>query len=63
MHYISNFLILAAKVTKIDASGVSGGKGLSLSWAIVIFSMLLGLAITLSPTKRTYEVKRPKDEK
>jgi len=36
--------------------------GLSLPWAIVIFSILIGLAITLSPARRTYEVKRPKDE-
>ncbi len=36
--------------------------GLSVPWAIVGFSIAIGLAITLSPSRRTYEVKRPKDE-
>ena len=62
MHSILNLLIFAANKSSSQAAADTG-KGLSLSWAIVIFSMLLGLAITLSPTKRTYEVKRPKDEK
>jgi len=38
------------------------GKSLSIPWAIVILAILLGLAITLSPTRRSYEVKRPRDE-
>jgi len=54
-----NFLILAARGPS-DAS--SSGKSMSLSWAIVIFLVAIGLAITLSPPKRTYEVKKPKDE-
>jgi hypothetical protein len=36
--------------------------GLSVPWAIVGFSIAIGLAITLSPSRRTYEVKRSKDE-
>ena len=35
---------------------------LSIPVAIVGFSIAIGLAITLSPSRRTYEVKRPKDE-
>ena len=42
--------------------GQGGGQSLSIPWAIVIFSVLLGLAITLSPSRRTYEVKRPKED-
>jgi hypothetical protein len=57
-----DFLILAAKKSSLETSAASDGKGLSLSWAIVIFLTLLGLAITLSPTRRTSEIKRPKDE-
>jgi hypothetical protein len=34
----------------------------SISWAIVLFFLILGLLVTLSPARRTYEVKRPKDE-
>jgi hypothetical protein len=40
----------------------SSNKSLSLSWGIVIFFIILGLAVTLSPPKRTYEIKRPKDD-
>ncbi len=57
-----DFLILAAKKSSLDASAASDGKSLSLSWAIVIFLTLVGLLITLSPTRRTSEIKRPKDE-
>jgi hypothetical protein len=35
---------------------------LSVPWAIVGFGIAIGLAITLSPSRRTYEIKRPKDE-
>jgi hypothetical protein len=40
----------------------TSGPSLNISWAIVIFGILIGLALTLSPSRRTYEVKRPKDE-
>ena len=53
-----HYLMLAAhsEVAK------SEGKGMSVEWAIVLFLMAIGLAITLSPARRTYEVKKPKDE-
>ena len=35
---------------------------LNISWAIVLFFLILGLIVTLSPARRTYEIKRPKDE-
>jgi hypothetical protein len=38
------------------------GPSLSIPWAIVLFGIALGLAITLSPSRRTFEIKRPKDE-
>jgi hypothetical protein len=56
MQLLNDGLILLAQ------SATSSGKGLSLSWGIVIFFILLGMAVTLSPPKRTYEVKRPKDD-
>ncbi len=34
----------------------------SVCWAIVLFFLILGLLVTLSPSRRTAEVKRPKDE-
>lgn len=39
-----------------------GGKSYSISWAIVLFMAILGLLVTLSPSRRTSEIKRPKDE-
>ncbi len=56
-----DFLILAAHRGAEEAAS-SSGKGMSLPWAIVIFLTAIGLAITLSPARRTTEVKRPKDE-
>lgn len=31
-------------------------------WFIVLFMTILGLLVTLSPPRRTYEVKKPKEE-
>jgi hypothetical protein len=39
-----------------------GSPSPSFSWGIVLFFMILGLLVTLSPARRTSEVKRPKDE-
>ena len=38
-----------------------GGVTNSLSWAIVIFAVVLGLLIALRSSRRTTEFKRPKD--
>ena len=48
---------------KIDTASAKSGSGrnLSLSWAIVLFLIALGLLVTLSPPRRTYEFKRLKD--
>ena len=46
----------------IFAQASTSGPSLSLQWAIVGFSLILGLIVTVSPARRTYEVKRPKDE-
>ena len=35
---------------------------LNVSWAIVLFFLILGLLVTLSPSRRSYEIKRRKDE-
>jgi hypothetical protein len=35
---------------------------LNVSWAIVLFFILLGMFVALPPTRRTYEVKRRRDE-
>jgi hypothetical protein len=43
-------------------AGGAGGPSQSIQWAIVGFAILLGLFITVSPSRRTYEVKRPKED-
>jgi hypothetical protein len=60
MHHFYDFLILAVHKSSLD-SQADAGKSNSLSWAIIIFMTLLGLAIALTPAKRTYEVKKLKD--
>lgn len=34
---------------------------LNISWAIVLFFLILGMLVTLSPSRRTTEIKKPKD--
>jgi hypothetical protein len=58
--YLSSVLPTGG-VLLAQASG-GGGPSPSVQWAIVGFAVLLGLFITVSPSRRTYEVKRPKDE-
>ena len=38
------------------------GPSSSLAWGIVLFFTILGLLVTLSPPRRTYEVKKPKED-
>jgi ABC-type lipoprotein release transport system permease subunit len=35
---------------------------LNVSWAIVLFFLILGLLVTLSPSRRATEIKRRRDE-
>ena len=37
-------------------------KSNSVSWFIVLFCVILGLLVSVNPSRRTYEVKRAKDE-
>jgi len=37
-------------------------KSMSVPWAIVLFFIILGLIVTLSPAKRTTEIKRSRDD-
>jgi hypothetical protein len=40
----------------------TANKSDSMSWALVLFCVILGLILTLNPSRRTYEIKRSKDE-
>jgi hypothetical protein len=53
---------LPTGIALLAQAGSGGGPSPSIQWAIVGFAILLGLFITVSPSRRTYEVKRPKDE-
>jgi hypothetical protein len=52
--------VLFAQSATTPSSGGSGPSG-SMSWGIVLFFVILGLLVTLSPPRRTYEIKKPKD--
>jgi hypothetical protein len=54
MHLL-NMLLLAA-----HSSAPTGPeeKSLSLSWAVVLLGVIVGLLATLMPTKRTTEIKK-----
>jgi hypothetical protein len=51
-----DLLILFAK----QAPQADTGKSMSLEWAIVLIFMILGLGVTLTPPKRTSEIKKHK---
>jgi hypothetical protein len=56
-----NFLLLAK--SSLDAVRTTpADKGLSLEWGLVLLGLIIGLAITLMPPKRTYEVKKQKED-
>jgi hypothetical protein len=56
-----NFLLLA-KSSALNVPTSAADKGLSMEWGIVLIGLIIGLAITLSPPKRTYEIKKQKEE-
>jgi hypothetical protein len=58
MNAFIHTLILAAHSSASAPSGPES-KSLSLSWAVVLIGVIVGLLVTLSPTKRTTEVKKP----
>jgi hypothetical protein len=56
-----HFLILA-KSSLDNVRTTPADKGLSLEWGLVLIALIIGLALTLMPPKRTYEVKKQKEE-
>jgi hypothetical protein len=56
-----NFLILA-KSSLENAPKLPADKSLSLEIGLILFALIVGLAITLMPPKRTYEVKKQKED-
>ena len=57
-----NELLLFAKSSLDNVPKSAADKGLSLEWGIVLAGLIIGLAITLSPPKRTHEIKKQVDE-
>jgi hypothetical protein len=56
MHFADSFASALSPV--VAAIGPSP----SFQWGIVLFMAILGLLVTLTPPRRTYEVKKPKEE-
>lgn len=44
------------------SGGPSGPPTYGTSWALMLFCAILGLMVTLTPIRRSSEVKRPKDD-
>ena len=60
--HMLNFLIFAAHSLEKNVAVTPGNKGLSMEWGLVLIGLIIGLAITLMPPKRTYEVKKQKED-
>ena len=54
-----DLLLLAAKKGSETVSSGPSGPSLPLCWFIVGFMTILGLLVTLTPGKRTAEIKKP----
>jgi hypothetical protein len=61
---ISHFFGLLAKGHDRGegAAGPSGPPSYGMSWAMMLFCAILGLMVTLTPIRRSMEIKRTKDE-
>jgi hypothetical protein len=57
-----DLLLLAKSSLEKNVITGPGDKGLSMEWGLVLIGLVIGLAITLMPPKRTYEVKKQKEE-
>jgi hypothetical protein len=53
---------VAHLLTVAPLLAAGSGPMTSAQWFIVLFMTILGVAVTLSPARRTYEVKKPKDD-
>ena len=58
---VLNILILAKSSLEKIPTGPAD-KGLSMEWGLVLIGLIIGLAMTLMPPKRTYEIKKQKEE-
>ena len=54
--------LIAMLLTQAVRSVLIATPSLSIPWAIVILAILIGLAITLSPSGRTSEIKRGRED-
>jgi hypothetical protein len=55
-------LLLAAKAKSSATTTSSGGKSDAIPWALVLFCVILGLLVSLNPSRRTTEIKRTKED-
>lgn len=55
-------LLLLAKNSLENVRTTPADKGLSLEWGIVLLGVIIGVAISVMPSKRTSEIKKAKEE-
>lgn len=60
MHFFG--LLARGRAREEATSGPSGPPSYGMSWALMLFCVILGLMVTLSPAHRTTEVKKVKEE-
>lgn len=53
--------VLAEAAYVVPPLAQGGGQTYGLSWAIVLLCVILGLIVTLRPSRRTSEIKKPKE--
>ena len=57
-HFSAAVPSFASVLAQVEKSSSKAG----FAWAIILLCVFLGLIITLRPTRRTSEIKRPKDD-
>ncbi len=55
-----NFFLLLAKASD-NVRVLPSDKSLSLEWGLVLAAVIIGLAVTLMPSKRTSEIKKKEE--
>jgi hypothetical protein len=59
MTTLSTFALNVPLLLAADPPAVATDRSYSVSWALILLSVILGLLVTLRPARRTSEIKKP----